>query len=78
MIYKVEVFAAKCDNCKKEWIDDINDFSYMGDVSTMAECLMEDSWETIETKGEEDKHYCPDCFYFNEEDEFVLRIEKQK
>lgn len=46
----------------------------MNDESSLHNMLQEDEWH-IGSKYDkmEGKHYCPKCFEFNDEDEFILK-----
>lgn len=66
MIYPVTYYEAKCDNCGIRWQDD---FVAMADPDEMEYLLDESEWHI----GEEGKHYCPDCFEFDDDDKLVLK-----
>lgn len=70
MIYKVEMFAGKCDNCQKEIMEG-QDYSCLGDRSSIHDTMMDSGWTRIE--GEEEKHYCPDCYEYGDEDEIIIK-----
>ncbi len=77
MIEAVQFFGAHCDNCKEAWFDDHNGWSAMSDESTMKNMLSEYEWHFGDgIDGEDGKHYCPSCFRFNDEDKFILNIER--
>lgn len=73
MIHPVTFYGATCDNCGKSWRNDHYCWSAMSDESGMKEMLSDDGWHF----GEEGKHYCPDCFEFDDDDQFVLRKKHQ-
>lgn len=73
MIYKIEMFAAKCDNCKKEYYED-TDFSCMGDAGLVREEMMESDWH----ETDDEKHYCEKCWLYNDNDEVVIDISRFK
>lgn len=73
MIYPVTMYAAKCDNCGEE-------VRLMGEYAALAEkdCVRD---ELMESGYHEDgdKHYCPDCWSYDDEDNIVLKpITKQQ
>lgn len=69
MIYPVTMYAAKCDNCGKEWFDESNCFVAFTDESSMRSVLGDDDhWHT-----EGDKHYCRDCYSFDDEDNLIIK-----
>lgn len=66
MIKEVTMYSVVCDRCGKTYGVDDGIISW-GDECTAKEQAMESEWEEIG-----DKHYCPDCYEFNEElDEYV-------
>ena len=72
MIYKVEMFAAKCDNCKCEVFEN-SDFSCYSNPEQVRDEISNADWhETDYKKPLESKHYCPDCFEFDDNDELVI------
>jgi len=73
MIYPVTYFTAKCDNCGGDWHDDHNGFSAMADESTMGEMLGNDEWHE-----ENGKHYCPNCYHFDDDDVLCIHLVEPK
>ena len=67
MILKVEMFTVRCDNCGKLSGDDA-EYSCWNDESTALDMASESDWII-----EDDKHYCPDCYSYNDEDELTLK-----
>lgn len=76
MITPVTMYAAKCDCCGCEWKNFDGIIAYP-DKCSMEEQLMNDEWETGK-EGEKDKHYCPDCWYYDDEDNFCIKTERRK
>jgi hypothetical protein len=71
MIFPVTMYSAKCDNCGKEWIDEVNCFCAFTDENSMAENVNnDDDWH-----NEGDKHYCKDCFTFDDEDNLIVKTQ---
>jgi len=68
MIIKARFFAVECDNCKnqahgqEEW-----PYWYSG-IIEVEENAMESEW-----LKEGDKHYCPDCFSYDDEDKLIIK-----
>lgn len=61
------MFTVICDNCGKD-SNDGAEYSCFGDKQT-AEYSAEDSnW--LNDNG---KHYCPDCYSYDDEDKLVLK-----
>lgn len=66
MIKPVTMYSVVCDRCGKTFGED-NDIIAWVDECTTREQAMESEWIEIG-----DKHYCPDCYEFNDElDEYV-------
>jgi len=69
MIFEKKMYACKCDNCHREWIDDHTGYCAFEDKSRMAENVEDDyDWHTTN----DDKHYCPNCYNFDKEDNLII------
>ena len=67
MIKPVTMYSVVCDRCGKPFIDEFNGIAAWLDEGTAKEQAMESEWAEIG-----DKHYCPDCYEFDEElDDFI-------
>ena len=66
MIAKVEMYTVQCDNCKTTSGEN-SDYSCWGDKQVALEDAIESDW--IEHEG---KHYCPDCYTIDENDEVMI------
>lgn len=75
MIYNPEMFAGKCDRCNTEVLEN-SEYSCFGEKEMIIENMHEANWYFADDK----KHYCPDCFTVNDEDEYEILppIETQK
>ena len=70
MIKPVTMYSVICDRCGKSFIDEFNGIGAWLDKGTAKEQAMESEWAEIG-----DKHYCPDCYEFDEElDEYVPKM----
>lgn len=70
MIKPVTMYSVVCDRCGKTFIDEFNGIVAWVDECTAKEQAMENEWAEIG-----DKHYCPDCYEFNDElDEYVPKM----
>lgn len=68
MIKPVTMYSVVCDRCGKSFIDEFNGIVAWLDEGTAKEQAMESEWVDIC-----DKHYCPDCYEFDDElDEYVF------
>ena len=68
MLQKVEMYSIICDNCKEICGDEIVAWA---DKSHMETVAMESDW-----LKEGDKHYCPDCYSYDDDDNLVLKPNK--
>lgn len=68
MIKEVKMFTAVCDNCGKD-ICEGEEYSCWNDLSMIEMIADESDWHS-----EDDKHYCPDCFEFDDEDNIVVNV----
>lgn len=67
MIKPVTMYSVVCDRCGKTFIDEFNGIGAWLDEGTAKEQAMDSEWAEIG-----DKHYCPDCYGFDDElDEYV-------
>ena len=67
MIKPVIMYSVICDRCGKAFIDEFNGIVAWVDEGTAKEQAMESEWVEIG-----DKHYCPDCYEFDDElDEYI-------
>lgn len=69
MIYPVQMYSCRCDNCGKRWEDEENGYVAYSDESSMELVVGEDD-EWLEWNG---KDYCGKCWSWDEGDEVLLR-----
>ena len=69
-IEKVQMFTVICDNCK-ESADEGTDYSCWNDENGAKDVAMEAGFIT-----ENDNHYCPKCYHYNNEDELIINTER--
>lgn len=73
MIKTVTMYSVVCDRCGKTFIDEFNGIGAWLDEGTAKEQAMESEWAEIG-----DKHYCPDCYEFDEKlpdiDELIKKL----
>ncbi len=69
MIYKVEMFAGCCDNCKREVMEGA-DYSAYGDKEQVRDEFSNCDW--IEHEG---KNYCQNCFEHDDDDKVIINTE---
>ena len=66
MIYGITVYAAKCDNCGKELLED-EEYCGYNSKDFLIDLMGDSNWHS-----EDDKHYCPDCYSFDDNDNLIL------
>jgi len=66
MLQKVEMYTVVCDNCQKD-IGTEDEYSCWNDDSYAETNAMESDWQK-----EEKKHYCPECYSYDDNDNLVL------
>jgi hypothetical protein len=72
MIKEVKMFTVICDNCGKDanfW----EDYSCWNDKSFAEDIAVENGY-----LKDDNKHYCQDCFSYDEDDKLVIKSIKQK
>jgi hypothetical protein len=73
MIYQVTMYAGKCDHCGRDMKFSGGEYSALCEASSVEEEMGNSDWEIVDGKnGEVDKHYCIDCYYHDDEDNFCL------
>ena len=67
MIKKVQMFTVVCDNCKVD--------AFANDVITCwnNKDFTEDMAVEVGFYKDGDKHYCPKCAYYDDNDEFIIK-----
>lgn len=74
MIKPVTMYSVVCDRCGKPFIDEFNGIVAWLDEGTAKEQAMESEWVEIG-----DKHYCPDCYeFFDDNSEKYVPKKKRK
>lgn len=68
MIYLVTMYAAKCDVCGTSYYNEHHGWSCMASENDIAELMDNDNWHEYEGK-----HYCPDCFTTDSDDNVHLK-----
>lgn len=76
MIVEVKMFTVQCDNCEKVYEGD--DYAAWNDEGYAVECAENSGWyKDFESNGP-NKHYCPKCFAFDDEDNLVINPNPEK
>ena len=65
MIKEVTMYTVVCDNCGHT-LDD-GDYSCYSDAGYARDNAMDSDWHE-----EGSRHYCPDCFFFDDNDKLIL------
>lgn len=67
MINKVQMFSVVCDNCKVDAFDG-QEFTCWNDKDFAEDMAVE-----VGFHKDGDKHYCPECAYYDDNDEFIIK-----
>ena len=67
MLKEVKMYIVVCDNCGKDVNKDA-EYSAWNDKNYAVEVAMESDWIK-----ENDKHYCPDCFTYDDDDNLLIK-----
>jgi hypothetical protein len=67
MIKEVKMYTVICNNCGSDVCEDA-EYSCWNEISFAENIAMEDDWIK-----EGDKHYCPDCFTYDDDDNLVIK-----
>lgn len=67
---EVTMYTVECDNCGKQFEDEYNGYSCWCDFNDAWESASEVNW----VQEDNDVHYCPDCYSFDDNDEIVLKV----
>ena len=61
------MFTVICDGCGKDVNKDA-DYSCWDDKGYAEDIAMDSDWVT-----DNDKHYCTDCYYYDEDDKLIIQ-----
>jgi hypothetical protein len=67
MIQEVTMFTIICDGCGKD-VCDGTEYSAWYDTSYVVDSAIEENWHV-----EDGKHYCPDCFEYDDDDNLIIK-----
>jgi hypothetical protein len=67
MLKEVKMFTIICDGCGKD-VNDDTDYSAWNDESYVDDIRQEADWEKVD-----DKHYCTDCYEYDDDDEIIIK-----
>jgi hypothetical protein len=75
MISEIKMFECTCDNCGEQWQHGHDGFVALADEDSLSNTVSDDEdWHTDRQPGSEpDKHYCPDCFHIDDEDNLIIK-----
>jgi len=73
MYNKVDCVCITCDNCGETFVDEHSGFSIYVDENSAHEAADDYEWYS-----EDGKHYCPDCFKIDDEDNLTINAERTK
>ena len=71
MIKELTIYTVICDSCGKDSADG-TDYAGWNDKEFTVECAMEDNWIK-----EDENHYCPECYGFDDDGEIIIKNKQQ-
>lgn len=67
------IYSAQCDVCKTDFEHSFEGWTSFMNRDMMTERMVDQEWYFGDgEQGEDGKHYCPDCYHIDEEDNFNL------
>jgi hypothetical protein len=77
-VEKQTMYGCHCDNCGELWSNDEKGIAVLWtEMDMLNEVRNDEVWHTDGPFGNE-KHYCPECFTINENDELVIDMTRTK
>jgi hypothetical protein len=74
MIKEVQMYTVICDNCGKDCCEG-SEYSCWNDSAAARDVAMDDNW----TEDRDfDKHYCPDCWSYDDQDNVIINESRKK
>jgi hypothetical protein len=79
MIYPVTMYAGKCDCCGCEIRLGGGDYTALSDKMQVEEEMANSDWKIGDGKEvHSGEHYCSDCYYYDDEDNFWINESRRK
>jgi hypothetical protein len=66
MIQEITMYTIICDGCKKDVCEGTG-YSAWSDAGYVQDVVMEEDWIT-----DDGKHYCADCFEYDDDDNLII------
>ncbi|MBN4061704.1 hypothetical protein JYU20_00720 [Bacteroidales bacterium AH-315-I05] len=76
MIVKMIMYGCRCDNCGKQWYDEETGYVAYTDKAGVNDELEDGGWHRAAQEVGNDKHYCEECWEWNENDDLVVKERK--
>jgi len=73
MIHKIEMFGCTCDNCGKQW-ENYDGIVCWSEEEHVSDSIDSDGWH----KADDGKTYCDDCYYVDDDDNIIIKVERKK
>lgn len=74
MIQAETFYTCSCDNCGEYYgTEDVHSLVMPDESSMKSEMGDADDWHTLRENGKPDKHYCPECYSFDKNDQLVIK-----
>jgi hypothetical protein len=71
MIQEVKMYTIFCDICGCD-VNEGSEFAGWNDKSYLEDVAQEEGWKKLD-----DKHYCTECFEYDDDDELVIFDKKE-
>lgn len=71
MIKEEKMFTIICDGCGRD-VCEGTEFSAWNDAGYVQDEAKEENWI-----NEDDKHYCPDCYEYDDDDNLFVKLKKE-
>lgn len=70
MIKEVTMYTVVCDSCGKDLLKN-EEYSAWNDARYVEDIAIEDNWSK-----QDDNHYCPDCYEYDDDDNLIVNPKK--
>tara|TARA_R110002126_G_scaffold277398_1_gene423248 strand:+ start:149 stop:397 length:249 start_codon:yes stop_codon:yes gene_type:complete len=68
---EITMYTIECDLCKTQFVDEHEGFVAWADYDGARDNALDSEWTENVEQGKKDKHYCPECYSINDNDEVV-------
>lgn len=76
MIHEEKCYCGTCDNCGELYRNEHHGFTMFSNEGECREYMNNDDWYTTDSDPDhKGKHYCPDCFVYDEEIDDKIHVD---